>query len=348
MENFQEELIKVLSKLKNFVPVGTPWWGFDVKAKPIGVQLYQGQVLARDMYPVHWNYIQSYRTIISDAEWHTYAESHGGFCPYFSSGDEVGTYRMPKIVDVHPRFCYFGDDVGKYIEAGIPNIKGHLRTFSEYNKANASFAEICVSGPFYWESTWDNDADKAYGTATNVSAGSSDTYRSVPFDASRCSSVYRNDIDTIQPSAINMIVGEYVTSGISEFDVVTSNEIIKGIDALQADVGKVIKEDRLEKYNIAYITEQWRDSDNANWYRKWSNGFIEQGGVTVSSVNYVVVNMNISFSTTNYSVVCQHMAGTTTDTAGVGDAILASDMTTTTFRVSKNAGRNIHWYACGY
>ena len=41
-----EELIKALGNLKNFVPVGTPWWGFDVKAKPIGVQLYQGQVLA--------------------------------------------------------------------------------------------------------------------------------------------------------------------------------------------------------------------------------------------------------------------------------------------------------------
>jgi hypothetical protein len=131
--NFQEELAQYLSKLRGLVSVGTPWWGFDVKSKPFGVQLYQGQILSRSMYPIHYEYIQKYRTIVTDEEWYSYADAHNGMCPYFSYADGNGTYRMPRIIDVHPRFSNYGDDVGKYVPAGIPNIYGTIATTRHTN-----------------------------------------------------------------------------------------------------------------------------------------------------------------------------------------------------------------------
>jgi hypothetical protein len=351
MKNFQEELIKALGNLKNFVPVGTPWWGFDVKAKPIGVQLYQGQVLARSMYPVHWDYIQSYRTIVSDAEWHTYADAHGGFCPYFSSGDNVGTYRMPKIVDVHPRFCYWGDDVGKYIEAGLPNITGSVGTnqLNDYQYTGLLGYRVMTNKIQEGALDWDTNV---YGIAQN-GGSTSEVARAInklTINANRCSSVY-GAADTVQPPAVNMLVGEYVVSGISEFDIVTSNEITKGIDALQTEVGKVIKEDRLNallaKYNTSYITKTW--SSGTEWYRVWSNGWIEQGGSvpSIPSGNYKDFVLPTTFKNTNYTLVITNNSSY----YGAGQANdIGIKLSSSTIRIHSGHHQvcNFGFYACGY
>lgn len=51
----------------------------------------------------------------------------------------------------------------------------------------------------------------------------------------------------------------------------------------------------------AYVTETWRSG--SNWYHKWSDGFIEQGGVaTVGNSNYAPVTFPHPFSNTYYSI----------------------------------------------
>lgn len=51
----------------------------------------------------------------------------------------------------------------------------------------------------------------------------------------------------------------------------------------------------------AYVTETWRSG--AQWYREWSDGFIEQGGVaTVGDSNYAPVTFPHPFSNTYYSI----------------------------------------------
>ena len=54
----------------------------------------------------------------------------------------------------------------------------------------------------------------------------------------------------------------------------------------------------------AYITDSW--VSGTEWYRKWSNGWIEQGGITAqtSTVAYMTVTLHTAFSsTTSYAVV---------------------------------------------
>lgn len=48
----------------------------------------------------------------------------------------------------------------------------------------------------------------------------------------------------------------------------------------------------------AYITETWRDG--SNWYRKWSDGFIEQGGTHYDYSHDIT--FNTPFSNTNYAI----------------------------------------------
>lgn len=53
----------------------------------------------------------------------------------------------------------------------------------------------------------------------------------------------------------------------------------------------------------AYISEVWNDGDN--WYRKWSDGWIEQGGLIPkgsSAASKTVVTLPVAFTTTAYTV----------------------------------------------
>ncbi len=55
----------------------------------------------------------------------------------------------------------------------------------------------------------------------------------------------------------------------------------------------------------AYISETWKSTDSSSWYRKWSDGFIEQGGSISHEIECSPVEKTISFplnfSTTTYS-----------------------------------------------
>lgn len=50
----------------------------------------------------------------------------------------------------------------------------------------------------------------------------------------------------------------------------------------------------------AYITETWKNG--SNWYRKWSDGLIEQGGTFWSDLSYPTMTFNTPFSNTDYSI----------------------------------------------
>lgn len=51
----------------------------------------------------------------------------------------------------------------------------------------------------------------------------------------------------------------------------------------------------------AYITETWKSTDGASWYRKWSDGWIEQGGnYDTDSIYRASITLTVPMKTTNY------------------------------------------------
>lgn len=101
----------------------------------------------------------------------------------------------------------------------------------------------------------------------------------------------------------------------------------------------------------AFISASY--TSGTSWYRKWSDGWIEQGGKGVASgysSRSQTNNLFLPFSNTNYTIVCTKLDS---DTSA---AITVVQKTTTTFNMSCHgqggsgfsATSDIEWYACGY
>lgn len=102
----------------------------------------------------------------------------------------------------------------------------------------------------------------------------------------------------------------------------------------------------------AYLVGSWRSG--ANWWRKWSDGFIEQGGIL--GTNFSVggyrstsntLSFHIAFSSTDYyvgSVDNQEHASTSC----IGRATSTATLQTTARGNNTYHVASILWYACGF
>lgn len=108
----------------------------------------------------------------------------------------------------------------------------------------------------------------------------------------------------------------------------------------------------------AYITETWRSG--SEWYRKWSDGLIEQGGVIYTRSHSADPTFHKPFSGSSYSISghCDPFVHTGADICIVGCVL---DRSSTSCRllmravrddgyVTENTGYewHVHWSAVGY
>lgn len=231
LNDFKSELEGYLGKLSGLMPVGHPWWGFDPKSKPAGVQLFAGQELSREAYPKHWELVNGgKRTVVTEEEWQEMVANQG-FCQFYSSGDGSTTYRMPLVKDVHPKFVAALAEAGQYLEAGVPNITGTVSPISSPGTSDSTNAEwvFGASGGSFFAET------KTTVRAVSVSSQTSSSHPAIlHFDASRSSSVYRDDIDTVQPEALTLLVGEYVISSVASLSTSESENLLASVTQLEA------------------------------------------------------------------------------------------------------------------
>lgn len=87
------------------------------------------------------------------------------------------------------------------------------------------------------------------------------------------------------------------------------------------------------------------ESYSANsWYRKYSDGWIEQGGKITGSSG-VTLTFPLAFSNTNYSFVCNTQGNSTG--YGYKRSAWISSRTATTVTLGSDAGDPAVWFACG-
>ena len=103
--------------------------------------------------------------------------------------------------------------------------------------------------------------------------------------------------------------------------------------------------------NIVYVVEAWRSG--YNWYRKWSDGYIEQGGRIADRGSAVyTITLNTSFGDIYYEASVDFLtqaAGTWNAYTGFVKAInrtVSSFQATGTVDSSNNA--SVQWRASGY
>lgn len=242
IENFKEDLASNLKKLAGVVAVGTPWWGFDAKAKPAGVQLFSGQLLSRVSYSAHYELISSKRTVVSESEWQAQVSANG-FCPYYSSGDGSTTYRMPLIKGVHPKFVAALAEAGKYVQAGLPNITGSGYDATDTNP-DSLLANLKCRGALTMAVVPENRSGYAYAAYKSYT-----NYAALTFDASRSNPLYGNS-NTVQPPAVNIIFGEYVVGAVAALGEANATSLLASVTRLESEVANKIGRSATDKAEV--------------------------------------------------------------------------------------------------
>ena len=243
-EEYKVALAEALRKLVGIMPVGAEWCRAIGKGAPKGGIAYLGQSVTRAMYSDLWDYVQTELadSLIEESEWQTLFTSQNGNVPYYSKGDGSTTFRMP-CISGYIKGAKAVSEVGQYTPEGLPNITGHVRAYSSYNQGNASFATQGVAGAFYWQTEWDTDSSKALSTSQNVSTGTFDTIRNVPFDASRSSSIYGNS-SHVTPETVTVLFGVYAIGTVVSIGEATEEGIV-------AELGNI--NNQLTNLNTTYV-----------------------------------------------------------------------------------------------
>ena len=125
----------------------------------------------------------------------------------------------------------------------------------------------------------------------------------------------------------------------------TLNEIKSALATIQAQL--------VQLESRRYVKETGKSSDGTKWYRKWSDGWIEQGGVEAAKKNtFVLVTFLVKFTNTRYSL-CGGSLAEDPAYPNNGFSFASRKGTASSFEggihddTTLNPG-TFSWYACGY
>ena len=274
----------------------------------------------------------------SEADWQSSVTSYG-VCGKFVYDDVNNTVRLPKITGF-VEAAADATSLGNLTEAGLPNITG------SFSATDIQGAQHDYTGTGCFENNANGSAPYAGG------GGNPNTYRLIDIDASRSSDVYGNS-NTVQPQAIKVLY--YIVMATT-----TKTDIQVDIDEIATDLNGKVDIDLsnavptlvfaalLNTAGIRTVIETY--TSGTSWYRIWSDGWCEQGGVldkgsaSISTENIILLK---PYKDTDYNVVL------TLAIASSGSAytpLLIVPLSTTQFScgMTGTQWRYMYWRACGY
>lgn len=223
---------------------------------PAGCIPLLGGEYSRTTYADLWAWVQTQQGyLIEESAWQAKAAANGENVPFYSKGDGSTTFRVPAMK------CWVKgagsiSEVGDYLAAGLPNIEG------EAGSKISAKEELSCTGALYQSLV--SVGGEANGNYKYVGLG---------FDASRSNTIYGAS-DTVQPPSI---VGLWV---VKAYGVVTN---VGSTDVANISTGLTEAETRisaLENHGAgATVVESYHNG--TEWYRVWSDGWLEQGGLVV-------------------------------------------------------------------
>ena len=242
----------------------------------------------------------------------TYPDLYAAIGTTFGEGDGSTTFNLPDLID---RFAQGSNTPGQKLLAGLPNIDGEILQVGVQTNLNAT-------GAFF-------DGVPSSGTYNGHNGNT--TNRQLKFDASRSNPIYGAS-NTVQPPALTLL------PCIKAFDAATNPGLI--------DITELANEVATHKH----VTETY--NDGTNWYRKWSDGWLEQGGhVSNDGTGLMSVSLLIPFSSANYciSITSERSAQSTTltDIKELGYHSKTAVGFKKYLSVNKTYEVGFGWYACG-
>ena len=290
-----------------------------------------GGEYSRTAYADLWAWVQTQQGyLIEESAWQAKATANGGNVPFYSKGNGTTTFRVPALK------CWVKgagsiSEVGGYLAAGLPNIEGNA--VIGYNPT------YIASGAF-----------NAREYAWSLEGGRNHVLDNAIFDASLSNPIYGAS-DTVQPPSI---VGLWCVKAYGTIANVGSTDVANIATGLtQAETRiNALENSKVDKAGNAWVVETYRNG--TEWYRVWSDGWIEQGGVTgeLSTNQTATITFLKAFSNTNYIITGgSHSADSETTLGRIGS--FAQTKHTTSIVVCNNGwsssynGIYVDWYACG-
>lgn len=130
-------------------------------------------------------------------------------------------------------------------------------------------------------------------------------------------------------------------AGISAEQADIATQKANEIDALLASKANA----DLSNVSGRFVAEFWKSTDGMTWFRKWSDGFIEQGGFSGPSATYF--NLATPFSNTNYTLLATCAAGGNYSNSGY--MVSTNNKTVSSFQyLTGFSGWSLYWYAAGF
>lgn len=218
-------------------------------------------------------------------------------------------------------FMQFGGN-GQFIEAGLPNITG---SFQYYIQCGS------YSGAFQRSSTG-NHTGGPNGSGANM----------FNFDASLSNPIYSKDVDTVQPNAIKGYLYFYVGDTLENTQLINvariEEKLVDELSGMRTDIE-----------SMRYLIESYKNGNN--WYRKYSDGWIEQGGINAISSGTTTITLPLSYTDTTFGILGTiRVSG---DPNNGNQTVMIAPINTSQIRgyldwVNNSATLNCTWYCYGY
>lgn len=220
---------------------------------------------------------------VSLATYQTLLNTQGSVGVFGWDGVGTTTFRVPSLEDI---FIETGTaaQLGDYLPAGVPNITVNPTAPGEeqiYTKAWATGAMTGVP-------------TGSHGDAGGGAIGCG----YVTFDASRSSSVYRNDVDTVQPNAVRYRAMVQLAISATDEAVETCTAITAQVAINTSDIST------LQGYDYVVESQLPTAQNNYTWYRKYKSGWVEQGGIIAetSTVAQKSIVFPVEMADANYNL----------------------------------------------
>ena len=274
----------------------------------------------------------------TEANWQTSNDNYGA-CDKFVYDSVNNTVRLPKRVTDHGvliKSYSAGTDWYRIYSDGWCE-QGGICQSHQYNTTlqqvtfivpylDTSYTAMTCAGPTT-EGNWQIATRIAVKTTTGLDIrGGLNANAAYTGDAAWLTAGYVDISDLQQTPVYEYIVIANTVKTPVEVD----------IDEVMTDLnGKVDKSDLAP---VQCVIETY--SSGTDWYRIWSDGWVEQGGVIGASTTSI--NLLKAYANTNYSVL---MVGS--NYGGSDQTLGTSSKTTSSFSVSTSSYLRC-WYACGY
>ena len=317
----------ISSDIKPMLPMGH-LFAWPYQTPPDGAIQCNGATYNRELYKDFFAYATSKGWVQTEENWQSIASANGGYCPYYSQGNGSTTFRTPKFAPFM-QIAIAGSSAGQYHKAGLPNIMGRSDLGGIYAHANFTGAILT-----------EKNVGNATG-ATHVNAGGDQRVK-ITFNASNSNSIYGRS-STVQPESNEWMICVVVAGQATNIGSVDVGNVMSAVAQVQESVSAVEAKPILNAK--AYITETW--SNGTSWYRKYSDGWIEQGGeYTKKHDTNITVTFPVAFKDTNYTISTSHSSRLTSSEAVVCDF---TGKTNTGFAHNYASwGSKVGWYASGY